>query len=89
MAMILATQNLSEMRQSNQAEAIINCCDTIILLKQSIGNIDEIMKFFKLPSGVKEILTKARPGECILIRGGDVRAIKIDMTKFESEFITT
>ena len=88
-AMILATQNLSEMRQSNQAEAIINCCDTIILLKQSIGSIDEIMKFFKLPSGVKEILTKARPGECILIRGGDVRAIKIDMTKFESKFITT
>ena len=88
-AMILATQNLSEMRQSNQAEAIINCCDTIILLKQSIGSVDEIMKFFKLPSGVKEILTKARPGECILIRGGDVRAIKIDMTKFESEFITT
>ena len=47
------------------------------------------MRFFKLPLGVKEILTKARPGECILIRGGDVRAIKIDMTKFESEFITT
>ena len=47
------------------------------------------MKFFKLPSGVKEILVKARPGECILIKGGDIRAIKIDMTKFESEFITT
>ena len=88
-AMILATQNLSELRQNHQAEAIINCCDTIILLKQSVGNIDEIMKFFKLPSGTKEILTKARPGECILIRGGDIRAIKIDMTKFESEFITT
>lgn len=47
------------------------------------------MKFFKLPSGTKEILIKARPGECILIRGGDIRAIKIDMTKYESEFITT
>lgn len=34
-AMILATQNLSEMRQNRQAEAIINCCDTVILLKQS------------------------------------------------------
>lgn len=34
-AMILATQNLSEMRQNRQAEAIVNCCDTIILLKQS------------------------------------------------------
>lgn len=88
-AMILATQNLSEMRQNRQAEAIVNCCDTIILLKQSLGSIDEIMKFFKLPSGAKEILTKARAGECLLIRGGDVRAIKIDMTKFESEFITT
>ena len=88
-AMILATQNLSELRQNRQAEAIINCCDTIILLKQSIGSIDEIMKFFKLPSGTKEILTKARPGECILIRGGDVRAIKVDMTKFESGFIST
>jgi len=88
-AMILATQNLSEMRQNRQAEAIVNCCDTIILLKQSVGSIDEIMKFFKLPSGAKEILTKARAGECLLIRGGDVRAIKIDMTKFESEFITT
>ena len=88
-AMILATQNLAELRQNRQAEAIINCCDTIILLKQSIGSIDEIMKFFKLPSGAKEILIKARPGECILIRGGDVRAIKIDMTKFESEFIST
>ena len=88
-AMILATQNLSEMRQNRQAEAIVNCCDTVILLKQSSGSIDEIMKFFKLPSGAKEILTKARAGECLLVKGGDVRAIKIDMTKFESEFITT
>lgn len=86
-AMILATQNLAELRQNNQAEAIMNCCDTVILLKQSIGSIEEIMKFFKLPSGAKEILTKARPGECILIRGGEIRAIKVDMTKFESEFI--
>lgn len=88
-AMILATQNLAELRQNNQAEAIMNCCDTVILLKQSIGSIEEIMKFFKLPSGAKEILTKARPGECILIRGGEIRAIKVDMTKFESEFIKT
>lgn len=88
-AMILATQNLSELRQSRQAEAIINCCDTIILLKQSVGSIDEIMKFFKLPEGAKNILLRASPGECILIKGGDIRAIKIDMTKYESEFITT
>ena len=88
-AMILATQHLSELRQNRQTEAIMNCCDTIIFLKQAIGSIDEIMKFFKLPSGAREILIKARPGECILVRGGDVRAIKIDMTKFESEFITT
>ena len=88
-AMILATQNLAELRQNKQAEAIMNCCDTIILLKQSIGSIEEIMKFFKLPSGAKEILTKARPGECILIRGGEIRAIKVDMTEFESKFIKT
>lgn len=88
-AMILATQNLSELRQSRQAEAIVNCCDTIILLKQSIGSIDEVMKFFKLPSGTKEILAKAQQGESIIVKGGEVRAIKIDMTKFESEFITT
>lgn len=88
-AMILATQNLAELRQSRQAESIINCCDTIILLKQSIGSIDETMKFFKLPIGVKEILTKARPGECILIKGGEIRAIKIEMTQFESTFIKT
>lgn len=67
-AMIIATQNLAELRQSKQAEAIINCCDTIILLKQAIGSIDETIKFFKLPSGTKEILTKARAGECILVR---------------------
>lgn len=88
-AMILATQHLSEARQNSQTEATINCCDTIIILKQSIGNIDEIMKFFKLPIGAREILLKARVGECILIRGGDIRAIKIDMTKYESQFITT
>ena len=88
-AMILATQYLTEMRQNNQAEATVNSCDTIIILKQSIGSIDDIMKFFKLPKGVREILIKARPGECILVRGGIVRALKIDMTKFESEFIKT
>lgn len=88
-AMILATQHLSEARQNKQTEAIINCCDTIIILKQSIGSIDEIMKFFKLPSGARDILLKARKGECILIKGGEVRALKIDMTKFESEFIST
>ena len=59
-AMILATQHLSEARQNSQTEATINCCDTIIILKQSIGNIDEIMKFFKLPIGAREILLKAR-----------------------------
>lgn len=88
-AMILATQYLSELRKDRQAEAIVNSCDTLIILKQPIGSIDEIMKFFKLPSGARQILTKARPGECILVRGGEVRAIKIDMTKYESEFITT
>ena len=87
--MVLATQYLSELRKDRQAEAIVNSCDTLIILKQPIGSIDEIMRFFKLPSGAREILTKARPGECILVRGGEVRAIKIDMTKFESEFITT
>ena len=71
-AMILATQHLSELRQNRQTEAIMNCCDTLIFLKQAIGSIDEIMKFFKLPSGAREILIKARPGECILVRGGDV-----------------
>ena len=88
-ALILATQNLGEMRQNRQAEAIVNCCDTIILFKQSIGSIDEVMKFFKLPSGAKDILLKARPGECILIRAGEVRAVKIEMTEFESKFVTT
>ncbi len=58
-AMILATQNLSEMRQNRQAEAIVNCCDTIILLKQSIGSIEEIMKFFKLPSRSKRYINKS------------------------------
>ena len=88
-ALILATQNLGEMRQSRQAEAIVNCCDTIILFKQSVGSIDEVMKFFKLPSGARDILLKARPGECILIRAGEVRAVKIEMTEFESKFVTT
>lgn len=88
-AMVLATQYLSELRKDRQAEAIVNSCDTLIILKQPLGSIDEIMKFFKLPSGAREILTKAKPGECILVRGSEVRAIKIDMTKFESEFITT
>lgn len=88
-AMILATQYLSELRKDRQAEAIVNSCDTLIILKQPVGSIDEIMKFFKLPRGAKDILTKARPGECILVRGGEVRAIKIDMSKYESEFITT
>ena len=88
-AIILATQYLSELRKDRQAEAIVNSCDTLIILKQPVGNIEEIMSFFKLPSGAREILVNARPGECILVRGGDVRAIKIDMTKFESEFITT
>ena len=88
-ALILATQNLGEMRQNRQAEAIVNCCDTIILFKQSVGSIDEVMKFFKLPSGAREILLKARPGECILIRAGEVRAVKIEMTEFESKFVTT
>lgn len=88
-AMILATQYLTEMRQSNQAEATVNSCDTIIILKQSIGSIEDIMKFFKLPNGAREILIKARQGECIVVRANIVRALKIDMTKFESEFIKT
>ena len=38
---------------------------------------------------LRDILLKARPGECILIRAGEVRAVKIEMTEFESKFVTT
>ena len=88
-SLILATQNLAEMKQSRQAEAIVNCCDTILLFKQPLGSIDEIMTFFKLPSGTRNILLNAKPGECILIRANTVRAVKVEMTDFESEFVTT
>ena len=40
--MVLATQYLSELRKDRQAEAIVNSCDTLIILKQPIGSIDLI-----------------------------------------------
>ena len=58
-------------------------------MRQSPGNVDETIKFFKLSEGTREILLKARPGECILNQDGRVTAIKVEMTDFEKEFVTT
>ena len=45
--------------------------------------------FFKLSEGTKEFLLKAQTGEAILNLSGKVRAVNIEMTDFEKEFITT
>lgn len=74
---------------SNQGKALINSCDSVLIMKQSAGSVDEVIKFFKLAESTKDILLNARPGDAILCQSGRAKAVRVDMTEYESKFITT
>lgn len=70
-------------------KAIINICATKFFFKQSTGNVDEIIKFFNLSEGARDLLTMANPGECIFSLNNNITAMKFDIADYEKEFVLT
>lgn len=86
-SLTIATQSPDELVSSPQGRAILNNCDTTLLLKQSPMSVDKIISHFKLAEGTREFLLKCQPGEALLNRGGTVSAIKIEMLDREKDII--
>ncbi len=86
-SLTIATQSPDELISSPQGRAILNNCDTTLLLKQSPMSVDKIISHFKLAEGTREFLLKCQPGEAILNKGGTVSAIKIEMLEREKDII--
>lgn len=85
--LVIATQLPDELISSPQGRAILNCCETAILMKQSPVSVDKVIEFFKLSDGTKDFLLKARPGEALLNMGGSTSAIAIEMLEKEKEML--
>ena len=86
-SLVIATQSPDELVSSPQGRAILNNCDTALLMKQSPMSVDKIIEHFKLAEGTREFLLRCNPGEALLNRGGTVSAIKIEMLDREKDII--
>ncbi len=86
-SLTIATQSPDELVSSSQGRAILNNCDTTLLLKQSPMSVDKIISHFKLAEGTRDFLLKCQAGEGLLNKGGTVSAIKIEMLDREKDIL--
>lgn len=86
-SLVIATQSPDELISSPQGRAILNNCDTTILMKQSPMSVDKVIEHFKLAEGTRDFLLKCQPGESLLNKGGTVSAVSIEMLEREKDMI--
>lgn len=86
-SLVIATQSPDELISSPQGRAILNNCDTTILMKQSTMSVDKVIEHFKLAEGTRDFLLKCQPGEALLNKGGTVSAVSIEMLEREKDMI--
>lgn len=86
-SLTIATQSPDELVSSIQGRAILNNCDTTLLMKQSPMSVDKVISYFKLAEGTREYLLNCSPGEGLLNKGGTVSAIQIEMLDREKDII--
>lgn len=85
--LVIATQLPDELMSTKQGRAILNCCGTAILMKQSPMSVDKVIEYFKLSEGTRDFLLRAKPGEALLNKEGTVSAIKIEVLEKEREIL--
>jgi type IV secretory pathway VirB4 component len=85
--LVIATQLPDELISSPQGRAILNCCGTAILMKQSPISVDKVIEYFKLSEGTRDFLLKAQPGEALLDMEGTISAIAIEILDKEKEML--
>ena len=86
-SLVIATQSPDELISSPQGRAILNNCDTTLLMKQSPMSVDKVIEHFKLAEGTRDFLLKCQPGETLLNKGGTVSAVSIEMLEREKDMI--
>ena len=85
--LVIATQLPDEMISTTQGRAILNCCGTAILMKQSPISVDKVIDYFKLSAGTRDYLLQARPGDALLDIEGTISAVCIEMLEKEREML--
>lgn len=86
-SLTIATQSPDELISSPQGRAILNNCDTTLLMKQSPMSVDKVISHFKLAQGTREYLLNCMPGEALLNKAGTVSAVKIEVLKKEEDIL--
>ena len=70
-------------------KTIINICSTRYFFKQTPGSVDAVINFFHLSEGIKNFLTTASPGQCVISLNNSVTAIQFVITPYEQQFVFT
>lgn len=87
--LLIASQFIDEFLSCEQGRAVINSADTSILMRQNPAVVDQIVEYFHLAEGAKQLLSSFASGEAVLSLNNNVTAIKIDPIPYEWPYITT
>lgn len=88
-SLIMATHFITELIATDTGKAILNLCETKILMGNSPESSAEIADYFKLPKGSAEKIQTFKEGECMLVNSQERTSMKFKLFDFEKEYMET
>lgn len=86
----IATQRFSEFAKSDEGQAVIESCASILVLRQEEHAANAVIDYFHLSEGCLDlILPPAGGGQGILRISGNVTAIQVNPAPFEWDLVQT
>ena len=87
--LLIGSQFIDEFLSSEQGRAVINSADTSILMRQNPAVVDQVVEYFHLAGGARDLLSTFQPGEAILSLNRNVTGIRVEPIPYEWEYIKT
>jgi len=85
----VASQSFEEFTRTQQGKAVLTNASATMLLKQSESDIEHVQEQYHLPTGQRQFLEGAYPGETLLKIGKNATLLRIEASDFEHEFVNT
>ena len=87
--LLIGSQFIDEFLSSEQGRAVINSADTSILMRQNPAVVDQVVEYFHLAGGARDLLSTFQPGEAVLSLNRNVTGIKVEPIPYEFPYIIT
>ena len=87
--MLIGSQFIDEFLSSEQGRAVINSADTSILMRQNPAVVDQVVEYFHLAGGARDLLSTFQAGEAVLSLNRNVTGINVEPIPYEFPYIIT